>query len=170
MIELPIFDLPFDFKTVNILQGFHGPWSHKEISRTQDLTFAVDFILPVGTPVLAVESGIVFGVYDWSDFSYEGTDPKIGNSLKFGKTNFIILKHENDLFTIYSHLEMGSAMVSRGEKISPGHQIARTGRSGWIGPNPHLHFQLVGHDHIHTLPFNLKEYPHPLEHSDIFSS
>lgn len=163
-----IFDLPFMPEgEIKIMQGFHGPWSHKEVSVGRDSTFAVDFIVPLGTPVFAARDGEVAMVYDLSSDYYRGNNPEIGNKLHFGVTNFIFIEHEGGIVSVYSHLEKGSSLVDLRRKVKAGQQIAKTGLSGWVGPNPHLHFQLFSRDNYKSLPFELNGYNRPLEHSQL---
>jgi murein DD-endopeptidase MepM/ murein hydrolase activator NlpD len=150
------------------MQGFHGPWSHKELSPTLDLTYAVDSVLPLGTPVLAVKGGEVLMIYDQSAYCYDGVDPNVGNKLHFGMTNFIFIQHEDGAVSVYSHLEKGSALVATRQKILCGQQIARTGMSGWVGPTPHLHLHLFKREVRKSFPFTFKGYDGPLEHSELF--
>ena len=163
-------NLPFEPKNgIKIMQGFHGPWSHKELSQTLDLSFAVDFIVPLGTEVCAAEDGVVLMVYDLSLSSYRGEDPEIGNKLPVGSTNFVYVEHRGGIVSVYSHLENGSSMVSRGQTVFEGQGLAKTGLSGWVGPTPHLHFQLFRRSDYKSVAFRLKGYSGSLEHSDLFS-
>jgi murein DD-endopeptidase MepM/ murein hydrolase activator NlpD len=170
MVERIDVNLPFNIQgEVNILQGFHGPWSHKEFSRTKDLTYAVDFKLNIGTPVIAARDGRLYGYYDGSTKFYSGTDPKMGNSLIFGETNFVFVEHQDGTVAIYSHLAKGSCVVgTRQKKIAQGELLAFTGLSGWVGPTPHLHFQLYKKDDFRSIPISFTNYSGPLEHSQIF--
>lgn len=86
----------------------------------------VDFRAEIGTLVLAAESGVVQGVGD--------TD--IGcQRASYGK--WILIKHSNNLSTIYAHLSAIS--VSPGNTITRGDHIGLSGVSGYA-TGPHLHF------------------------------
>ncbi len=141
--------LPFRFPDVVVSQGYFGPYSHfatrhiRENGNREgvvmDDSYCIDFVLPLGTPVLAsYEADVVGGFYDCDDF-YEGSDFEIGRKVN---TNFLFLRNNDihDSVCIYSHLERGSVQVSPGERVFAGQVLARTGKSGWIGGIPHLHF------------------------------
>lgn len=160
------FGLPFEAgHEILISQGFHGPWSHKELAPNFDLTYSVDFAVPLGTTVLAAEAGETIMVYDMSEKSYRGVDPQVGNKLPFGVTNFIFIEHVGGVISVYSHLAKSSALVVPGQRVALGQEIAKTGLSGWVGPKPHLHFQVFERDSYKSLPFKFKGYEGPLEHS-----
>lgn len=98
-----------------------GPWEG-----------AIDFIVPLNTPVLATLEGTVVAVVD----QYK----KYGSSKKYAKYyNFIQLKHENGEYTESGHLKYSSSKVKVGDKVSKGQLLAYTGHSGWM-TQPHLHF------------------------------
>lgn len=93
---------------------------------------AVDFLVPLGTPVLAPLDGAVKMVVDNSD--------RYGTTVGFkGDANFITIRHVNDELSEVVHLAKGSARVKRGDRVKAGQQIAVTGNSGWMD-KPHLHF------------------------------
>ncbi len=93
---------------------------------------AIDFIVPLGTPVLAPLEGIVTAVVDTND--------------KFGPTedfkdflNYITIRHSNGEYSQPAHLAKGSVLVKIGDNVKEGQQLAVTGNSGWM-TEPHLHF------------------------------
>jgi murein DD-endopeptidase MepM/ murein hydrolase activator NlpD len=55
--------------------------------------------------------------------------------------NAIIIRHANNEFSFYFHLEAGSVKVKLGERVTRGQVIAKVGMSG-DGRQPHLHFQI----------------------------
>ena len=56
-----IYDLPFEKGTKHkIVQGYGGLFSHKNIA-------ALDFDMPVGTPVCAAREGVIYAYKDDSD-------------------------------------------------------------------------------------------------------
>lgn len=164
--------LPFDpdENPVIISQGRNGPWSHfNQSPKGKDLSNAVDFALPVGTPVLAARSGRVLGLsYDGSDEYYTGLDPEIGNSLK-GKTNYVAINHGDNTVALYSHIRKGSLKVGEWTEIEQGEEIAETGLNGWIGEIPHLHFQVIDMaNKMHSVPVEFENYTGALEHSELY--
>ncbi|MBN2141981.1 M23 family metallopeptidase [Candidatus Woesearchaeota archaeon] len=98
-----------------------------------DLLFAIDFKIPVGTPVLSALGGIVEKVRDGFD---EGKYDK----KYLSKSNFIILKHDNDEYTKYVHLHKGIP-VKQGDLVFQGQLIGFSGLSGYAD-YPHLHFEV----------------------------
>ncbi len=57
--------------------------------------------------------------------------------------NFIIIETD-DGYAVYAHAQTGSIIVSPGDKVIPGQQLANVGHSG-NSTAPHLHFQLMDH-------------------------
>jgi murein DD-endopeptidase MepM/ murein hydrolase activator NlpD len=169
MIENIEVQLPFKQNgEIKILQGFHGPWSHKELTPIKDLSHAVDFSLPLNTQVLAARDGKVLFFYDLGDKCYRGIDPKVGNKLIFGDTNYLILEHPDKTYSIYSHLALNSVVVKKDQEITSGQILAKTGLSGWVGPTQHLHFQVCGQGDYHSIPIKFIGYKGPLEHYEIY--
>ena len=76
-----------------------------------------------GSKVRAADNGIV--VY-------------AGNELK-GFGNLLLVKHAGGWITAYAHNE--SILVARGDRVSRGQVIARTGSTGSVG-RPQLHFEI----------------------------
>ncbi|MDZ4260051.1 MAG: M23 family metallopeptidase, partial [Candidatus Sungbacteria bacterium] len=87
-----------------------------------------DFRADVGTPVFAASNGVVADTGD-TDAGCRGAS--------YGK--WILVKHTNNLSTIYSHLSQIN--VSPGDPVSRGTRIALSGKSGYA-TGPHLHFGL----------------------------
>jgi len=159
--------LPFDANNnpVRISQGHHGPWSHMKFDGS-DSTYAVDFALPLESPVLAAGDGTVIGFVDDVESYYTGTDPKIGLGLP---TNMVVIKHGDGTIAFYLHLKKDSASVTKGQQIRQGDIIGVTGLSGWIGLRPHLHFQVnTSVDMEKSLPITFRDYSGPLEHNEIY--
>ncbi len=83
----------------------------------------INIAAPRGTPVRAVESGVV---------AYAG------NELR-GFGNLLLVKHESGWVSAYAH--NADLLVQRGDTVSRGQTIARVGDSGGV-PTPQLHFEL----------------------------
>ena len=164
--------LPFNIRDhpLVIMQGWNGPWSHKiYISRAgteQDLTHAIDFVLPIDSEILAARSGIVTGLVAASTTYYDGSDPEIGNNLSTFATNRIRVEHNDGTLSYYSHLRHLGTLVKRGTAVEPGQILGYTGLSGWVGDKPHLHFMVCSGDK--SIPFRFADYSGPLEHSELF--
>lgn len=86
----------------------------------------VDFRAENGTPIFAAETGIIQGIGD--------TD--IGcKRASYGK--WILIKHPNNLTTLYAHLSAIS--ITLGQQVKRGERIGLSGQSGYA-TGPHLHF------------------------------
>lgn len=164
--------IPFRDVPVRILQGFNGPISHLAFevrgplsALVQDHRFSLDFALPLGTPVRVAKAGIVKSVATQHDLWYGGLDLSIGASLA---PNSIYVVHDDETQTVYSHLAQWSAQVMTRERVEQGQVLALTGLSGWIGPEPHLHFAALTFFERtiqrRTFPVEFDNYRGPLEH------
>lgn len=88
----------------------------------------IDFGAPVGTPILAAESGRVISIGDQDKFCRKGA---------YGR--YVLIKHPNGLTTLYAHLS--KYIVAEGEKIERGQVIGYVGKTGYA-TGPHLHFTI----------------------------
>lgn len=110
-----------------IVQGFGGGYSHTGASR-----YAVDFAMPVGTPVHAARSGMVIDVAEHND--------KGGASRRYARyANFIVVLHDDGTTGEYYHLQKNGALVDVGEQVAAGQHIGYSGNTGFSSL-PHLHF------------------------------
>ncbi len=64
---------------------------------------------------------------------FAGGDPKVSLG------NFVVLQHENGIFTLYGHLRKIETEVNK--KIKTGDEIGIIGQTGYA-TGPHLHFEL----------------------------
>jgi len=97
--------------------GYRGKWHN-----------GLDFAAPIGTSVYSAEKGIVVAV---------GNSDKYCNKGAYGK--FIVVKHENNLTTLYSHLSLQKVKV--GDTIERGGLVGYSGKTGYA-TGPHLHFSV----------------------------
>jgi len=126
-IDSYVYELPFaNGAEHKVVQGYGGLFSHIH-------TAALDFEMPVGTPVYAAREGIV---YSYKDNSDEGG---LSSSYK-RKANFIIIKHDDGSFGCYWHLQKNGVLVKRG-RVVKGQQIGLSGATGYVF-RPHLHFSV----------------------------
>lgn len=120
------YELPYNKGEEYLIgQGYNGTISHQN-------EFALDFIMPIGTEILASRDGIVVDVQDKNS----------GNCMKkecAENNNFIVIYHEDGTFAEYTHIETSSAIVKKGDSIKTGDKIALSGNVGWSS-GPHLHF------------------------------
>lgn len=121
------YELPFQKGTkCKVIQGYGGMFTHRYVA-------AIDFEMPVGTPVCAARAGIVYAYKDSSDEG--GILPRYKN-----KANFIIIKHDDGSFGCYWHLQKDGVLVKQG-RVEAGQQIGLSGGTGQVW-NPHLHFSV----------------------------
>lgn len=93
----------------------------------------VDFGAPIGTPILAAESGTIIAFGDQDNYRVNGRRPCY--KAAYGK--FIMVKYENNLTSMYAHLSRW--IVNIGDKVEKGQIIGYSGNSG-RSTGPHLHF------------------------------
>ena len=96
---------------------------------TPEERFAIDFLMPIGTPVLAARDGRVVDVRD-------GTPE--GASWEQDGGNAVVILHEDGTFALYGHLREGIP-VAEGQEVAAGDPIAFSGNTGYSF-TPHLHF------------------------------
>jgi len=123
-----VYALPYSSKlSYRVLQGYGSRFSHT--GREQ---YAVDFDMPVGTPVHAARSGVVARTEDshskgcWED-----------NCGQYA--NFVVILHSDGTTGEYYHLAEGGALVEVGDNVVRGQAIALSGNTGHT-TMPHLHF------------------------------
>lgn len=122
-----IYELPFKKGSkYKVLQGYGGLFTHQ-------YTAALDFEMPVGSPIYAARSGIVYSFKENSDEG--GIFSKYKN-----KANYIIIKHDDGSFGCYWHLQKNGVLVKKG-KVKAGQQIGISGATGQSF-RPHLHFSV----------------------------
>lgn len=83
----------------------------------------IDIPAPRGTPVVAVDTGVVI----YSD-----------NGIR-GYGNMIVVAHGDDIFTVYAHHRKNIA--DKGDRVEKGQVIAEVGNTG-RSTGPHLHFEI----------------------------
>jgi len=111
-----------------ISQAFGGSFSHTD----EQNKYAVDIVMPIGTPVHAARSGIVLEAED--DFFKGGA-----NKAYASEANNIRILHDDGSMAIYAHLELEKAQVYPGLAVAAGQLIGYSGNTGFT-TGPHLHF------------------------------
>jgi murein DD-endopeptidase MepM/ murein hydrolase activator NlpD len=110
-------------------QTFNGGHSHSDSQNR----YAVDIIVPEGTPVLAARAGIVMQAE--SAFDRAGDDRE-----KYAaRANLIRILHDDGSIAVYAHLQENGVYVRLGERVGLGQQIGASGNTGYSS-GPHLHF------------------------------
>lgn len=139
-----VYRLPFTKgSSVRVSQGYHGETSHKGLS-----AYAIDFPLPIGTPIYAARDGIVVGV--------EVSNTLGGPSPEYRPyANYVVLEHDDGTMGNYYHLKQGGTAVKIGDTITKGQLIAYSGNTGYTTA-PHLHFSVSKVDPVSMRrPMNL---------------
>ena len=123
----PKYVLPFaPGDRYTLTQGNCGTASHGG-----RFTYAFDFEMPTGTPVIAARDGVVYSVQD----------DRPDGSGTVGDENFVIVAHEDGEYSRYIHLTTDGALVGKGQSVARGDTIALSGHSG-RSAFPHLHFDV----------------------------
>lgn len=126
-LDTYVYELPYkEGGKYKVVQGYGGLFSHRHIA-------AIDFRMPTGTPVHAAREGVVYAYKDNSDEG--GPFGKYKN-----KANYIMIKHSDDSFGCYWHLQKNGVLVKSGP-VSKGQQIGVSGATGFV-LRPHLHFSV----------------------------
>jgi murein DD-endopeptidase MepM/ murein hydrolase activator NlpD len=126
-IDDNVYELPFAKGTRHqVVQGYGGRFSHAYKA-------ALDFEMPVGTPVYAARSGVVYAFKDDSDIG--GLSPGYEKA-----ANYIIIRHPDGTYGCYWHLRKGGVLTRKGA-VSQGQVIGYSGATGMV-LSPHLHFSV----------------------------
>ena len=126
-----------------ISQSFFGRYSHTD----PQSQYAVDIVMPEGTPVHAARDGVVMEVAN--DFFTGGQDAKY-----LDRANVIRILHDDGTMAVYAHLQLETAQVSPGAWVRTGQHIANAGNTGFSS-GPHLHFAIQKNDGLSlvSIPF-----------------
>lgn len=94
--------------------------------------FAYDFLMPVGTPLLAARAGeVIYVEQRFADATGIG-----------GEENTILIRHDDASIGNYGHLSRHGAFVEIGQRVAQSSVIGLSGHSG-AGSDPHLHFEVL---------------------------
>jgi hypothetical protein len=130
-----------------------GPNHHPELMK-----YAVDFAMPMGSPVTAARAGTVVFVEE----SFADGNFRVGND------NVVVIDHADGTCSRYVHLQKNGALVALNQIVIQGEIIALSGNSGQ-SLSPHLHFDVTkgdGSKECQTIPVcfkNTQPHPHGLE-------
>ncbi len=97
----------------------------------------IDFAVPSGTPIFAAGNGTIEKL---------GWQPGYGNAL--------VLRHNNELSTLYAHMMTFAVAMAPGRRVRQGEVIGYVGSTG-LSTGPHLHYEV--HQFGQAIdPFHLK--------------
>jgi murein DD-endopeptidase MepM/ murein hydrolase activator NlpD len=150
-----LYGLPFAVGEAHrINQGFNGTFSHNG-----EDAFAVDFVMPQGTPVRAAREGTVVAFNDQA--SGHGVTEEFKDR---SRANWILVRHSDGTIGEYWHLERAGVRVAVGQQVTRGEVIGLSGFTGHT-TTPHLHFEIrnaVSGRHVRSFPFVFKSAPDDL--------
>ena len=127
-----VYELPVPpGETCRVTQGYDGRFSHNGKN-------AIDFAMPVGTPVYAARGGAVIAADDSNLPPASGR----GSRRDRNSANYLLVRHDDATIGGYFHLDHAGISVQVGQRISAGQFIARSGNTGFT-TGPHLHFEVT---------------------------
>jgi murein DD-endopeptidase MepM/ murein hydrolase activator NlpD len=139
--------LPFDAAApVRVDQGPEGRFSHDDAANRD----AIDFALPVGTPVLAARDGVVIDAV--ADNTASGTQ----RAAYLDRANYVRIRHDDGSMAMYVHLAPDGVSVRVGQRVQAGDRIGLSGNTGF-STAPHLHFvvQVWRGERLESIPVRI---------------
>lgn len=141
--ESTIYLMPYQpGRKYRVVQGYGGDWSHSGASK-----YAVDFAMPISTPVHASRAGLVIDM--------QASHDKGGADRRYARyANFITILHDDGTTGEYYHLKKDGVIVTPGERVIAGQHIGFSGDTGFSSL-PHLHFAVYrasSHGNYQSLP------------------
>ncbi len=122
----PLYSLPYEPGLAFLVgQGYLEAPTHEGL-------YAIDWLMPEETPVLAARDGVVVEAVD--AFAKSGLTEEMKD-----KANYIVIRHEDGSRSHYYHLARGGVKVKVGQAVKEGEVIALSGNTGYSA-TPHLHF------------------------------
>ncbi len=124
------YQLPFEQgKRYRVCQSFNGKITHYAETR-----YAVDFLMPIGSPIHAARDGVVVATEDRHG---EGKlEPAYST-----KVNLVYIQHDDGSVARYFHLVKDGVRVTPGQRVKAHDLIGLSGNSGYSDV-PHLHFEV----------------------------
>jgi murein DD-endopeptidase MepM/ murein hydrolase activator NlpD len=126
-------------------QDNYGILSHQELEKA-----AVDFLMPIGTDILASRSGEVVKVIT--------NNTKRCSNTSICPNNEVVVKHEDGTYARYVHLKYDeNPQVQVGQYVNRGQFLAYSGNVG-NSMMPHLHFEIYYFDENDTKQFSIARF------------
>ncbi len=114
-------------------RSFTVSQAHETGSHLNNDTYAWDFRMPEGEPIVAALDGVVRMA--------RGDSTAGGCGIEFAKdANYVVLAHAGGLETQYLHFQ--KVMVKAGDVVKAGELIGFSGKTGWACGS-HLHFKVA---------------------------
>lgn len=114
-------------------RAFTVSQAHDAGSHRHNDTYAWDFQMPEGEPIVAAMDGVVR--LTRGDSRRGGCDARYAN-----EANYVVIAHANGLETQYLHFSR--VVVSPGDPVNAGDLIGYSGMTGWAC-GAHLHFKVA---------------------------
>jgi murein DD-endopeptidase MepM/ murein hydrolase activator NlpD len=128
MLSIPEAHVPFGCGL-----AFPVSQAHEVGSHLQHDTWAWDFRMPEGTPVVSAYDGVVRLAR--GDSAMGGCDAKYAPF-----ANYVVVDHQNGLETQYLHFS--KVVVKAGDHVKAGDLLGYSGKTGWAC-GAHLHFKVA---------------------------
>jgi murein DD-endopeptidase MepM/ murein hydrolase activator NlpD len=152
--------LPYETgQTFCVGQGNCSEGSHAPGTLTQ---YAYDFLMPIGTMILAAHLGQVLLLEE----RFED-----GSGIN-GQENYINIQHPDGTIAAYVHLTKTGALVSLNETVKQGQLIGLSGNSR-NSSEAHLHFHVQACNGCMTIPItfqNTRAHPNGLMQGGCYTS
>jgi murein DD-endopeptidase MepM/ murein hydrolase activator NlpD len=113
--------------------AFNVSQTHNIGSHLQNDTWAWDFRMPEGTPVVAAHDGLVRMAR--GDSKLGGCDPKLAHF-----ANYVVVDHKDGYEAQYLHFSQ--VVVKPGQWVKAGELLGYSGETGWAC-GAHLHFKVA---------------------------
>jgi murein DD-endopeptidase MepM/ murein hydrolase activator NlpD len=131
--------LPFAVaQSFRVTQAPPDQYTHRDAASYN----AIDFEMPVGTPIHAAREGLVINVAH--RFFKTGLSTEM-----LGEANFVQILHDDGTTAVYAHLQLDTVRVRPGQRVRRGEYIANSGNTGYSG-GPHLHFVVLRNAGMHS--------------------